>query len=69
MVTGTVSQYVYKIQNLITKEEKEAHASRLKFFADAQLKVTGDFLKMVAHNSEGHVVQEIKKHRFEKQKM
>ncbi|ETI29963.1 hypothetical protein F443_22918 [Phytophthora nicotianae P1569] len=36
---------------------KEAHASRLNFYADnSSLAVTEDLLRHVAHNSEGHVV-------------
>jgi transposase InsO family protein len=68
MVTGTSSPWIYVIKNLVTGEEREAHASRLKFYADDSLELTGEFMSMVAHNSEGHVVSELKSFRFNKPK-
>lgn len=39
---------------------REAHASRLKFYANKDLTVEGDLLVHVAHNDEGHVVKEVR---------
>lgn len=58
-VTGTSSNWIFRIKNLITLEEREVHASRLKVYADSALDVTGEILEHVAHNSEGHVVDRI----------
>jgi hypothetical protein len=40
------------------------HASRLKFYADSSLDVTGELLEHVAHNSEGHIVDRILSARY-----
>ncbi|GMF56027.1 unnamed protein product [Phytophthora fragariaefolia] len=58
-VTATVSNRIFEIENLITGQRREAHASRLKFYVDASMDVSEDLLRHVAHNSEGHVVEEL----------
>ena len=63
-VTGTVSNWVFKIKNLITGEEREAHASRLKFFRGSALKVTEELLAHIAHNGEGHVAETLQEARY-----
>ncbi|ETM37608.1 hypothetical protein L914_15871 [Phytophthora nicotianae] len=55
-VTAATSNWIFEIENLVTGERREAHASRLKFYADNSLAVTEDLHRHVAHNSEGHVV-------------
>jgi transposase InsO family protein len=57
VVTKVTSHWLYDVENLITHDVRPAHASRLKFYADAQLDVTSDFLAHVAHNSEGFEVE------------
>jgi hypothetical protein len=66
MVTRVSSDWIFEIKNLVTQELKEVHASRLKFYMDSELNITGDFLDMVAHNSEGHVVEHLMGHRYDK---
>ncbi|KAJ0393889.1 hypothetical protein P43SY_007544 [Pythium insidiosum] len=51
-------------RNLVTGEQKEAHASRLKFYADKSLNVNEDLLEHIAHNSEGHVVEKLLEARY-----
>ncbi|RQM21456.1 hypothetical protein B5M09_009761 [Aphanomyces astaci] len=51
--------WLYDVKNLITGDEREAHASRLKFYADKSLHVSEDFKKHVTHNSEGYEVEAI----------
>ncbi|KAE8888738.1 hypothetical protein PF005_g5317 [Phytophthora fragariae] len=58
-VVDTVSNWIFVIQNLVTGQRREAHASRLKFYADNSLNVTEDLLLHIAHNSEGHVVDRL----------
>lgn len=58
-VTAATSNWVFEIQNMITGERKEAHASRLKFYADSTLEINEELLLHVAHNSEGHVVHSL----------
>eukprot|EP00644_Phytophthora_capsici_P008646 jgi/Phyca11/111537/e_gw1.20.617.1 len=63
-VADTSSNWIFVAENLLTGERREAHASRLKFFADAELGITENLLAQVAHNSEGHVVEELKESRY-----
>ncbi len=51
------SSWAFEIQNLITGLVKEAHASRLKFYTDKDLKVSADLLAHVAHNDQGYEVE------------
>ncbi|ETV98988.1 hypothetical protein H310_08461 [Aphanomyces invadans] len=41
-----------------TSSTREAHSSRLKFYADDSLEVSEELLRHVAHNADGHVVDE-----------
>ena len=63
-VVGTSSNWIFKIRNQITGETREAHASRLKFYCDSSLQVTEELLAHVAHNSEGHVVDQLLECRY-----
>ncbi|KAG2915212.1 hypothetical protein PC116_g4250 [Phytophthora cactorum] len=63
---STVSNWIFEIQNLVTGQRKEAHSSRLKFYADNSLDVKVDLLQHIAHNSEGHVVDFLLKARYNK---
>ncbi|POM74774.1 Hypothetical protein PHPALM_8212 [Phytophthora palmivora] len=58
-VTAATSNWIVEIENLITGERREVHASRLKFYADSSLEVTEGLLRHVAHNREGHVVDSL----------
>ncbi|KAE9350482.1 hypothetical protein PF008_g6425 [Phytophthora fragariae] len=66
-VVATTSNWIFEIRNLVTGQRKEAHASRLKFYADASLNVTEDLLLHVAHNGEGHVVHSLLEARYNRQ--
>ncbi|EGZ17875.1 hypothetical protein PHYSODRAFT_498900 [Phytophthora sojae] len=66
-VLSTVSNWIFEIENPITGQKKEVHASRLKFYADASLNVTEDLLLHIAHNSEGHVVDALLEARYNRQ--
>lgn len=63
-VVKAVSSWIFTVKNLITGDEREVHASRLKFYSDATLDVTEDLLHHIAHNSEGHVVAELLDSRY-----
>ncbi|ETN16098.1 hypothetical protein PPTG_21866 [Phytophthora nicotianae INRA-310] len=55
---------IFETQNLVTGQRKEAHASRLKFYADDSLDVNEELLLHVTHNSEEHVVDTLLKARY-----
>ncbi|KAF0746645.1 hypothetical protein AaE_008047 [Aphanomyces astaci] len=59
VATAVVSNWLYDVKNLITGDEREAHSSRLKFYADKSLHVSEDCKEHVAHNSEGYEVEAI----------
>ncbi|KAG2870789.1 hypothetical protein PC116_g7687 [Phytophthora cactorum] len=65
-VVSTVSNWIFEIQNMVTGHRKEAHSSRLKFYADNSLDVNEDLLQHIAQNSEGHVVDFLLKARYNK---
>jgi hypothetical protein len=52
-----VSPWFYEVEDMITKHEKEVHASRLKFYHDGSLEITEDLIKQVAHSQEGYEVE------------
>ncbi|OWY93033.1 hypothetical protein PHMEG_00037716 [Phytophthora megakarya] len=63
-VVKAVSSWIFTVKNLITGDDREVHASRIKFYNDATLDVSEDLLHHIAHNSEGHVVAEILDSRY-----
>ncbi|KAH9100833.1 hypothetical protein Ae201684P_007025 [Aphanomyces euteiches] len=63
-VVKATSGWIFEIQNLITGIVREAHASRLKFYADESLNVDEELLSHVAHNADGHVVDHLVDCRF-----
>ncbi|ETM97713.1 hypothetical protein PPTG_20106 [Phytophthora nicotianae INRA-310] len=62
-VVDTSSNWVFTVENLLTGETNEAHATRLKFYSDSSLGITEDLIAHVAHNREGHVVEKLLKAR------
>ncbi|OWZ24453.1 hypothetical protein PHMEG_000527 [Phytophthora megakarya] len=56
---GTTSNWIFQIKNLVTGDDREAHASRLKFYSDDSLEVSQDLLQHVFHRHRGksHVVE------------
>ncbi|ETI45852.1 hypothetical protein F443_09675 [Phytophthora nicotianae P1569] len=64
-VVDTSSNWVFTSNNLLTGETKEAHATRLTFYADSSLRITEDLLAHVPHNSEGHVVEKLLEARYD----
>ncbi|ETW05301.1 hypothetical protein H310_04254 [Aphanomyces invadans] len=59
VLTFVTSSWLYVFKNLITGDEREAHASRLKFYADKSLHLSEDLKEHVAHNSDGYEVEAI----------
>ncbi|KAF0726139.1 hypothetical protein Ae201684P_020252 [Aphanomyces euteiches] len=58
-VVKVTSNWLYDVRNLITGDVREAHATKLKFYADCDLHIASDFMDHVAHNSEGYEVEDI----------
>ena len=54
----------FRVQHLITKEEQDVHASRLKFYADKDFEVTEEILEHIAAQGIILAVEEIKNHRW-----
>jgi Chromo (CHRromatin Organisation MOdifier) domain len=44
------SDYVFVADNLLTKEHKAAHATRLRFYKDKELNVTAELARAAEHN-------------------
>ncbi|KAH9184921.1 hypothetical protein AeNC1_013104 [Aphanomyces euteiches] len=56
-VTRVINEWLYEVENLVTKVIKDIHASRLKFNHDGDLDVTDDLLKQVTYSQEGFEVE------------
>ncbi|KAF0713697.1 Aste57867_4246 [Aphanomyces stellatus] len=60
----TASSWIFEIQNLVSGVVRDAHASRLKFYADESLDVDEELLRHVAHNADDYVVDQFLECRF-----
>jgi RNase H-like domain found in reverse transcriptase/Reverse transcriptase (RNA-dependent DNA polymerase)/Integrase core domain/Integrase zinc binding domain/Chromo (CHRromatin Organisation MOdifier) domain len=58
-VVGTLSDYVFEVQDLETEQVASVHASRLRYYHDPSLNITVDLLAHIAHNEQGYVIKEI----------
>jgi hypothetical protein len=64
------SDYVFVVENLLTKELKAAHATRLQFYQNKELNVTAELAQAVEHNDdELYVVSKILDARYNEQEM
>jgi hypothetical protein len=64
------SDYVFLVENLLTKELKAAHASRLRFYKDKELNVTAELAQAAEHNDHQlYVVSKILDARYNEQEM
>ena len=62
-VVSILSDWICVIEHLITKERREAHVSRMKFYADSSLNVTEDLKEYIQHHDGCYEVDQIKDHR------
>jgi hypothetical protein len=59
-VASVESDYVFVVENLITKEPKSAHATRLRFYKDKELNVTAELAQAAEHNDHQlHIVSKM----------
>jgi hypothetical protein len=64
------SDYVFAVKNLLTKELKAAHATRLRFYKDKELNVTSELPQSAEHNDyQLYVVSKIVDARYNEQEM
>jgi Chromo (CHRromatin Organisation MOdifier) domain len=67
-VASVESDYVFVVENLLTKELKAAHATRLRFYKDKELNVTAELAQAAAHNDHQlYVVSKILDARYNEQ--
>jgi hypothetical protein len=50
-VASVESDYVFVVENLLTKELKAVHATRLRFYKDKELNVTAELAQAAEHNN------------------
>jgi hypothetical protein len=61
---------VFVVENLLTKELKPAHATRLRFYKDKELKVTAELAQAAEYNDHQlYFVSEILDARYNEQEM
>jgi uncharacterized protein (DUF2164 family) len=64
------SDYVFVVDNLLTKELKAAHATRLRFYKDKELNVTAELVQAAQHNDHQlYIVSKILDARYNEQEM
>ena len=62
-VVATVNDWVYRVQDLITKDEHVVHAERLRYYSDAALQITTPLKEIIAHDNASYSVGSIEDHR------
>jgi Chromo (CHRromatin Organisation MOdifier) domain len=69
-VASVESDYVFVVENLLTKELKYAHATRLRFWKDKELNVTAELSQAAEDNDHQlYVVSKILDARYNEQEM
>jgi uncharacterized protein (DUF2252 family) len=69
-VVSVVADYVFVVENLLTKELKAAHATRLRLYKDKELHVTAELSQAAEQNDHKlYVVSKILDARYNKQEM
>jgi Chromo (CHRromatin Organisation MOdifier) domain len=69
-VASVESDYVFVVENLLTKELKAAHATRLRFYKDKDLNITAELAHAAEHNDHKlYVVSKILDARYNEQEM
>jgi hypothetical protein len=69
-VASVESEYVFVVENLLTKELKAAHASRLRFYKDNELNVSAELAQAADLNDHQlYVVSKILDARYNEQEM
>jgi hypothetical protein len=64
------SDYLFVVENLLTKELKAAHATRLRFYNDKKLNITADLSQIAEQNDHQlYVVSRILDARYNEQEM
>jgi hypothetical protein len=69
-VASAESDYVFVVENLLTKEHKAAHATRLRFYKDKELNVTAELAQAAEYSDRQlYVVSKILDARYNEQEM
>jgi hypothetical protein len=69
-VARVESDYVFVVENLLTKELKAAHPTRLRFYKDKELNVSAELAQAAEHNDHQlYVVSKILDARYNEQEM
>jgi uncharacterized protein (DUF2164 family) len=69
-VASMECDYVFVVENLLTKELKAAHATRLRFYKDKEINVTEELAQVAEHNDyQIYVVSKILGARYYEQEM
>ena len=59
LVVDSVSDWVYRVKDIISGKEKELHAERLEFYDDKNLLVTEDLKEQIRYQSNAYEVQKL----------
>jgi Chromo (CHRromatin Organisation MOdifier) domain len=69
-VASVESDYVFVVENFLTKKLKDAHATRLRLYKDKELNVTAELAQAAEHNDHQlYVVSKILDARYNEQEI
>ena len=66
-ITEVLNNWVYEVEDLVTKRKEKVHAERLKFYSERDLEVTEELRNQIAHNDENFEIEEILDIKYEKE--
>lgn len=67
-IVGTISEYVYEVEHLLTKQQRQAHITRLKFYHDPSLEITEELKQHIGRQRAFYQTDEIKQLRYNSQR-
>ena len=65
-VTDCLSDFVFRVEDLVTHPQFEVHSQRLQFYSDNSLNITSELLQHIAAESAVYEVQDISDAKLER---
>ena len=66
-VVGTLSDYVFEVEDMITGVVTPEHATRLHLYSDASLDVSAELLTHIAHANQGYDLKALTDLRYDQE--
>ena len=62
------SEYIFTVEDLLSKQNFKCHSSRLRFYSDSMLNVSDELLKQIAHDGAGYEIEDVLDVRYDGKK-